>query len=276
MGNCKYCGQPAGVLRTKHRECAQKHDQGWSQMIHLAAQSARGQGDKTGLEADLTRLASNSYIPAERVRDAIIAGWEQVVSIFLEDGDLSVEEESQLIAFANHFGLSQHDLDRKGVYTQFVKGGVLRELMEGNIPNRFHSSDMPFNFQKSEAVIWVFDSVNYYEDKTRRQYAGGSSGVSFRVAKGVYFRTGGFRGHPVETTERVHMGTGIMAVTNKHIYFSGSQKTFRVRLDKIVSFMPFSDGVGIQRDAATAKPQFFITGDGWFTYNLMMNAGNVG
>jgi len=48
-----------------------------------------------------------------------------------------------------------------------------------------------------------------------------------------------------------------------------------VRLDKIVSFMPFSDGVGIQRDAATAKPQFFITGDGWFTYNLLMNVGNV-
>lgn len=71
------------------------------------------------------------------------------------------------------------------------------------------------------------------------------------------------------------MDRSIMAVTNKHIYFSRSQKTFRVRLDKIVSFMPFSDGVGIQRDAATAKPQFFITGDGWFTYNLMMNAGNV-
>ncbi len=72
------------------------------------------------------------------------------------------------------------------------------------------------------------------------------------------------------------MGTGIMAVTNKHIYFTSSQKTFRVRLDKIVSFMPYSDGVGIQRDAASAKPQFFITGDGWFTYNLLVNVGNVG
>jgi hypothetical protein len=94
--------------------------------------------------------------------------------------------------------------------------------------------------------------------------------------QGDIFRTGGFKGRPVETTERVHMGTGIMAVTNKHIYFSSTQKTFRVRLDKIVSFIPYSDGVGIQRDAATAKPQYFITREGWFTYNLLMNAGNVG
>ena len=71
------------------------------------------------------------------------------------------------------------------------------------------------------------------------------------------------------------MDRSIMAVTNKHIYFSRSQKTFRVRLDKIVSFMPFSDGVGIQRDAATAKPRFLMTGDGWFTYNPLVNAGNV-
>ena len=149
--------------------------------------------------------------------------------------------------------------------------------MEGNIPQRVQiNTALPFNFQKSETLIWVFDRVDYYEDKTRRKYVGGSSGFSFRIAKGIYFRTGGFKGHPVETTERVHMGTGIMAVTNKHIYFTSSQKTFRVRLDKIVSFMPYSDGVGIQRDAASAKPQFFITGDGWFTYNLLVNVGNVG
>ncbi|MBC7075378.1 MAG: hypothetical protein H5T98_04790 [Syntrophomonadaceae bacterium] len=277
MGNCKYCGQPAGFLRSQHKECAAKHDQGWQNMIDLAEQAARGLGDISGLRSKLASIASYSFIPAEQINEAIIRGWEQAVTHFIEDGDLSAEEEKQLTSFATHFALSQNDLDQRGIYTQFVKGAVLREVIEGNIPERVKTdTPLPFNFQKSESLIWVFDRVDYYEDKTRRQYVGGSSGVSFRVAKGVYFRTGGFRGRPVETTERVHLGTGIMAVTNKHIYFTCSQKTFRVRLDKIVSFTPFSDGVGIQRDAATAKPQFFITGDGWFTYNLLMNAGNVG
>jgi len=277
MSNCKYCGQPAGFLRRQHRECAERYDAGWQKMIATAQQAALGQGDISSLHANISSIAANSLIRPEQVKEALIRGWEQAVSHFIEDGDLSAEEETQLTAFAAHFSLTQSDLDQRGIYTQFVKGAVLREIMEGNIPDRVKTDrPLPFNFQKSESLIWVFDNVDYYEDKTRRQYVGSSSGVSFRIAKGAYFRTGGFRSHPVETTERVYMGTGIMAVTNKHIYFTSSEKTFRVRLDKIVSFMPFSDGVGIQRDAATAKPQFFTTRDGWFTYNLLMNAGNVG
>jgi hypothetical protein len=59
------------------------------------------------------------------------------------------------------------------------------------------------------------------------------------------------------------------------VYFSGASKSFRIRHDKIVSIEPYSDGVGIQRDAQTARPQVFVTGDGWFTYNLLMNVSNL-
>ena len=45
-----------------------------------------------------------------------------------------------------------------------------------------------------------------------------------------------------------------------------SRRKFRVRYDRIVSFEPFSDRSGIMRDAQTAKPQTFRTGDGWFPY----------
>jgi hypothetical protein len=127
----------------------------------------------------------------------------------------------------------------------------------------------------SEQLVWVFAGVKYLEDKTRRHYVGGSSGVSVRVAKGLYYRASAFRGDPVETTERVLVDTGTLAVTTKHVYFDGPAKSFRIRHDKIVSFTPYSDGVAITRDAQTAKPQIFITGDGWFTHNLLANIGNV-
>ncbi|MBE0069320.1 hypothetical protein F3K46_09925 [Thermoanaerobacterium thermosaccharolyticum] len=64
---------------------------------------------------------------------------------------------------------------------------------------------------------------------------------------------------------------GILAVTTKHIYFYGPIRSFRAPYTKIVSFAPYSDGIGIQRDAASAKPQIFLTGDGWFLYNLVIN-----
>lgn len=34
--------------------------------------------------------------------------------------------------------------------------------------------------------------------------------------------------------------------------------------------MPYSDAIGIQRDAMTAQPQIFKLEDGWFAYNLLM------
>ena len=36
-------------------------------------------------------------------------------------------------------------------------------------------------------------------------------------------------------------------------------------------FLNYDDGFGIIRDAQTAKPQTFRTGDGWFAYNLAVN-----
>ena len=279
MGTCVYCGKPAGLLRSMHRECAEKRNQGWAEMVRLAKVAALGEnpeGPVNNLGNRLVEIAKDSFITPDQVQQALIDGWQQAVSHFLEDGNLDAQEEARLTQFAEQFGLTQGDLDRNGAYTRFVKGAVLRELMEGRVPSRFHPiGGLPFNFQKGEALIWAFDNVAYYEEKTRRQYLGGSHGMSFRIAKGVYYRVGSFRGLPVETTERVRVDTGILAVTTKHIYFQGATKAFRVRLDKVVSFVPYSDGVGIQRDAATAKPQFFITGDGWFTYNLLVNAARL-
>jgi hypothetical protein len=276
MGICIYCGKPAGFLRKKHRECEEKRNKGMAEMVRLAKEAALGMHPIEGLSNELAGIAENSFISSEQIRETLISGWEQAVSHFLEDGNLEIQEESRLTSFAEHFALTQEDLDKNGAYTKFVRGAVLRELMEGKIPKRCQPiGALPFNFQRSETLIWIFSNVAYYEDKTRRRYVGGSQGVSFRIAKGLYYRVGSFRGHPVETTERVHVDTGILAVTTKHIYFHGSTKSFRVRFDKIVSFTPYSNGIGIQRDASTAKPQVFVTGDGWFTYNLLVNIANI-
>lgn len=178
--------------------------------------------------------------------------------------------------FKEFFALSQEDLDRNGAFSRVAKSAVIRDILEGKIPNRVRIvGSLPFNLQKGETIVWLFYNVKYYEQITRTQYVGGYSGLSFRVARGVYYRVGGFRGNPVQTTQTVHVDTGTLAVTNKHIYFAGSAKAFKIRCDKIVSFTPYSDGVGIQRDALTAKPQSFETGDGWFSYNLLMNLAQM-
>ena len=75
----------------------------------------------------------------------------------------------------------------------------------------------------------------------------------------------------MEESDTSQADTGLLGITDRHMYFHGPVKSFRVKYDKVVSFQPFSDGIGFQRDAASAKPQGFVTGDGWFIYNLITN-----
>jgi hypothetical protein len=153
---------------------------------------------------------------------------------------------------------------------------VLREVLNGVVPKRMtFNSNLPINFQKGEQIVWVFPESSYLEDKTRRQYVGQSKGVSVRVMKGVYYRVGAFQGQPVEWIERVHLDTGYVVITNKNLYFAGPSKSLRIPYKKIVSFLSFSDSIGIIRDAANAKPQIFVTGDGWFPYNLLTNLAQL-
>ena len=224
------------------------------------------------LEEELHDLAKEGYVSQDKIKEALILGWEEAVLHFLEDGNLDAREENNLVAYAEYFKFTQDDLNKRGIYTRFVQGAVLREALEGKIPQRFKTVDpLPFNFQKSETLVWAFSNVKYYEKRTRREYVGGSHGVSIRIAKGVYYRVGQFKGYPIEREEQVYVDAGILTVTTKHLYFYGKTKSFRVPYSKIVSFTPYSDGIGIQRDATSAKPQTFVTGDGWFIYNLVVN-----
>lgn len=45
MGNCIYCGNPAGFLRKTHKDCKQKHEQGRSEIVSLVGKVGAEGGD---------------------------------------------------------------------------------------------------------------------------------------------------------------------------------------------------------------------------------------
>jgi hypothetical protein len=245
-------------------------------MLDLVGRAATGQDEADALAPRLAAIAKGNFLSDGDVRRALVAGWEAVVNHLLDASALDTRNEKALLAFKDRFGLSQDELNQHGAFSRAVKAALLRDLLEGKLPDTAElSRSAPFNLQKDENLIYLFWNVRYLEDKSRTRYVGGSHGVSVRVMKGVYYRVGAFKGNPVRTTQRMQVDTGTLGVTNKHVYFCGPSKTFRVRHDKIVSFIPFGDGAGIVRDASTAKPQIFVTGDGWFTYNLLTNAARL-
>ena len=275
MSNCRFCNNPAGFLHKEHKKCLQKFNDGRNKIVELSKNSAIAGSDYQTVKNKISLVASESFISNDLVNRLIISGWEKAVESAFDDGILTKVEEESLLNFAKNFSFEQKNLDDNGYYSKVIKGAILLEIMEGTIPERVNlNGNLPFNFQKNEKLIWIFQNVDYYEQQARRQYVGGYQGVSIKVAKGLYYRTGAFKGHPVETTETRHIDNGLLAITDKHIYFSGTSKNFRINFNKIVTFKPYSDGIEIQRDASTAKPQSFLTGDGWFTYNLITNLSN--
>ncbi|MEK7231548.1 MAG: hypothetical protein AAB115_05940 [Pseudomonadota bacterium] len=229
------------------------------------------------LKSQLVDTARESYIDEGQITTYLIKGWEVAVEHFLEDSALDADEEKNLVSFMDRLKLSRDALDQNGAFSRVVKAGVIRDLLEGKVPNRIKiAQPLPFNFQKSEQLIWVFSNVDYLEDRAKTKYEGGSHGVSIRIMKGLYYRVGAFKGEAVSRTERLHVDTGLLGVTTKHIYFSGPKKSLRVRHDNIVSLRPYSDGIAIVRDTATAKPQIFVTSDGWFIHNLLTNVAQLG
>ena len=120
-----------------------------------------------------------------------------------------------------------------------------------------HYQPLPFKFLKSEYLLYVFPNVGYAEQRIKREIVGRSAGTSVRIAKGVSVRVGQSRGTPVERDEVVDRGVGVMAITTKHLYFSG-ERTFRIRFSRIVSVQAMRNAVEVTRDRASGLSEYFL------------------
>ena len=189
------------------------------------------------------------------------------------------QRESQRLEQAR---LESERLERERQQLQVQQGAIAQEkqrrenilaiLEDDKLPDMDWSrlGPLPFKFLKTEHLIYVFPDVRYAEQRVKREIVGRSAGTSVRVMKGVSVRMGASRGTPVERDEIVDRGMGIMAVTNKHLYFDG-ERSFRIRFDKIVSVQPLTDAVEVTRDRASALAEYFMVGEreADFAYRLL-------
>jgi hypothetical protein len=109
-----------------------------------------------------------------------------------------------------------------------------------------------------EACYGQWQAETYTMHKSTH-YVGGSTGASFRVARGVYLRNSGFRGAPVQTQAMASEGRGTVYITNKRLVFVGPAKTIELAFTKIASVEPYTDGM--QFNIANKSPIIVRTGD---------------
>lgn len=185
------------------------------------------------------------------------------------------ETEKYIDGLTAKMNISEDMLASKSQYVDFTKSLIVQDILHGIIPRRATLTRNPINFQKNEILIWPFVGVVLYEKVVRHQSVGASRGISVRVANGIYYRVGAFKGEPLTTSSLQAKYTGSLIITNKNIYFYSIQKSIRLPYEKILSFVPFEDGIGIQPDRMNAKTIYIKGLDGRFAFNVVSNIRNI-
>ena len=205
-----------------------------------------------------------------KMLDTYLYMLNQAAENYMKDGMLTDDEERRIDEYMNTLGLSASNMppnyQNSGI-GRIKQVKMLKQLQQGILPKT--NLQAPILLGKGEVVLWCYDGVTMWQEKVKREMIGSHSGFSFRIVKGVTYRTGGFKGHPVEHSYMDNAGTGSLYITNKHIIFHSSEKSSKIPFKKIIGLNPYQDGMGVQQDGANAKRLVFQGFDCSFVLNLM-------
>lgn len=111
--------------------------------------------------------------------------------------------------------------------------------------------------QRGEVCHWE-EAAGLRVQRTKREYVGAYSGVSVPVplVRGVRFRVGGFKGHPIDHTIFEDGGIGVLHITSSRLCFTGKQSV-AIPYKKMISVRGFEGGFMAQT-SNEKKPGIFI------------------
>lgn len=216
-------------------------------------------------EVPIEDIAKAHSMSVDHVLSAAQNAMSSAVATIMETRFLSEEEADRVSAACTSLGIAAASCP--GVDEAIKKSATIRALDAGKLPSVSTKGLDPINLQKGEQLIWVFNGADLFEIRNSVSYVGGSSGFSMRIVKGLYYRTGSYRGHRIEEKQVAKAATGDLCLSNKCLYFVSAQAAVRIPLTKIISVHLFEDGIEIFKDGG--KPILFGLSDPGFLATLI-------
>lgn len=274
MGDCRICGQPAGLFRSVHKKCEADRSDAMAKFIEVLPGYAALPDEKAnldGLRAFVEKLSAKANFDEQEFKDFARREIQGTINSIMADNDISDCELNRLNEIFLACDLSPSDLNEDSTDI-LVNGLILRDLKNGIVRSRIpFASELPINLKSGEEVLWFTAPATRMETKTKTKYIGGSHGFSFRIMRGVSYRVGAFRGEPIQTTSLVPMGVGGMAVTNFAVYFLGSGASYRMSISTIATVEAYADGICLTPNRG--KSQIFLIKNPTFASELVKAIG---
>jgi hypothetical protein len=269
MANCEYCGKPAGLFRSMHKECAVQRDQARAD-IDTAFRNllvVERPPSPAIFRAIIEKLADDARLDDVAFQKTVLAGLGIALDVVLTEFDLPHNVIRRLQTIIEAFNLSASAVDRPGIRDRLVKALVIADLSEGKVSKRLSmTSSLPIALKPNETVQWLFDSVTLNERETGTSYRA-SHGFFVRLLEGVSYRVDSYKGQRVERTGNVRIGTGSLIVTTIAIYFLNGRNSKRTPLPALVSVDAHANGITVS--PSRGRQQIYVMPDPMFAANLI-------
>lgn len=228
-----------------------------------------------GVPMDQVQVNANSVMSVIPLNQSLVSeAYYNVLSKaadnFMKDGSISDNEQRLIESYISSLGISLTIIPpycQNGALERIAQSLILKNLQNGIYPNV--PLTVPVMLTKGEKIIWVYGNVTMLQEKITREYIGGSRGVSYRICKGLTYRTGSFKGSPVERSSMERVGTGELVITDKNFFFHCTTASFKIPYKILVGLTPYSDGLEVHKEAAKPKRIVFQGFDAWFVINVI-------
>ena len=210
----------------------------------------------------------------ESIEDAYLYVLNKAAINLIRDDSVSDADQQKIDDYVSYLQLPINNLPVRYQGSEINKLGqigILKKLRNGMVPSI--GMPAPIILGKGESILWTYNQVTMYQEKTVKEYGGRRSGWSIRVMKGVTYHVGGTKVRPIEHTYMDNKGTGTLYVTNKNLVFQSLTSAQKVPYAKMIGVTPYSDGIEVHRDGANVKRLTFQGFDSWFLMNVISILG---
>lgn len=271
MGICRYCHQKAGWFADAHDACVQKANAG-IESVKLCMADAVVEGKKySDVSATIDKLSTDAAIPEDQLRAALKEGWSNGAENRSKAQPISGPEFTAIADLYRGAAFEEQEVFKTPGYMAMTFSFLIWTVLHGQVEP--YQGRICFNVPAGEIPVFGIANVLVSEQRTVSSYVGAYGGPSIRVASGLYYRLGVMRGYKVQQTSLQEVDYGDFLMTTRAIYFGGTEKgvNFRLPYSHIVRFVPYSDAVGICRNAGREQmfaPQH-VQDSGWFLFNVL-------
>ena len=260
--SCLKCSQPLGFLsqwllgrryfcKDCYQEILSELNQGLNRYAEYLQKAIRDGKLSPSEEKKLKEIQEKYKLTKEAVKLASTNAYFKVYQEVISDRKVTDEELEQINELRRKLELAEEEISP--TLQTLAKLRFLTQLEEGILPEI--ETDI---FLRKKEVAHYQTFAELYEERVKKEYVGGHSGFSIRIAKGVYWRVGGFKGRPIERTIITQIDQGKLVVTNKRLVFSGERKSFSVPFSRLIDLELFKDAVKINREGKVKKEYFVV------------------